>query len=1121
MGRFSGRTLIAIFLVLGIAGGVTAYYTYDRVRKEASLDLKISRAEAERKAVALLAARGVDTGRFQQAISFSYDNFALLYMERELGIERANEIIARDLRFWHWETRFFVPLEKEEYLVRLDTAGTPIGWTHEIPENAPGAKLSSDKALVVARSYLAEHFAYPLEDYDLVEQESTEKNARVDHAMAWERSGYEVADAPVRLEVDVSGDVVTRVYTRLDIPENWIREFLRQRSYNWMLSSLADAAALPLLAILFVFIVSQLGTGNIRWRPALILGGATCLIVFAVRLNSIPLALRYYDTTQSYASFIARQILSSLLGSLYRGVIVAAIYAGAEIWFRNMLPEKLSLDGVLRLHGWRGAQTGENVIVGYSVAALGMGYVSVFYLVADWIGAWSPPEVSYTDALTTYAPWLYAVLSGFSAAAIEEGIFRVFAVSYLLKKTHSRIVAVVLPAVIWAFLHCNYPQQPFYIRGLEIVPVGIVAGLIFLRYGPLASFLCHYTFNCFLTLHFFLRCGHSSIWIPGAIVLGVFLVPLGFSLATVIRRRGTGGADDDLLNAASPVREEPPAAPVHFPSIRPAFLSRARLAVLAGLAVAAGGAAWFLRTPGFADDLGLEISRRAALEAADASLRESLGRDPSSYHCTAVWRTRQNRYAQAYVYRRDGFAAADRVFTEEFPDRYGWEVRYFRLGEKEEFCIRISPSGDTLAIRHRIDDEEERPTPTDAQARAKAEEYFREVQGLDLSAYRFFSAQQRKHPNRTDAVIKFRKKHPDWGDAYIYVAALVAGEEILAFQRGFHVPEEWIRRENESHVGNAIATHLMWAVPYAAVLLALLGVGRMWHRRLIPWRPVLALTAVIVALEGLEILNRLPQQFFWYPTATAYTNHFVTFAAESAGRLLLSGLTCAALLALAWGAYRERFQGEPRLGPPATSPAERRRYWLDVLARSYLLVPVVAGLAALEQQAIVHFPTLVRDVSSEVPAGLSAVVPPLDGITEALTSALFFPAAVMAACFLATQYIRRRYLTVLIVVALCVAQPLTDARPVDAAVFAIGRNLLAIAALAAAVFLVLRRTVLAYAFAAFALVCLKEATALMASSGIWGVYAWLFLALAFLPAAYALYSIAAARRKQQASSPDT
>ena len=122
--------------------------------------------------------------------------------------------------------------------------------------------------------------------------------------------------------------------------------------------------------------------------------------------------------------------------------------------------------------------------------------------------------------VSTYVPWVYPLTIGIYAATSEEFLFRLFAIPFLLRTTKSRFLAVVLPAFFWGFLHSNYPQEPAYIRGLEVGLIGIVAGLVMLRWGIWATLIWHYTVDAFLISTSLLRSHGAYLRVSGAIVGG-------------------------------------------------------------------------------------------------------------------------------------------------------------------------------------------------------------------------------------------------------------------------------------------------------------------------------------------------------------------------------------------------------------------------------------------------------------------------------------------------------------------------------------------------------------------------------------------------------------------------
>ena len=127
--------------------------------------------------------------------------------------------------------------------------------------------------------------------------------------------------------------------------------------------------------------------------------------------------------------------------------------------------------------------------------------------------------------------------------------------------------AVVVASYIWGFAHSNYPNQPFWIRGVEVGTAGIVVSLVMLRWGILATLVWHYTVDAFYTALLMLRSGNPYFVVSGSVTAGIMLVPLALSLLLVLaprRLRARGGAVESRhAGAAAGVRtaERPEAPP--------------------------------------------------------------------------------------------------------------------------------------------------------------------------------------------------------------------------------------------------------------------------------------------------------------------------------------------------------------------------------------------------------------------------------------------------------------------------------------------------------------------------------------------------------------------------------
>src|SRR4029077_20392777 len=100
----------------------------------------------------------------------------------------------------------------------------------------------------------------------------------------------------------------------------------------------------------------------------------------------------------------------------------------------------------------------------------------------------------------------------------------------------SRVLAVCLPAFSCSFLHSAYPQEPGYIRGIEVGIIGVVAGVVMIRWGILATLLLHYTVDASLVGLLLVRSNNLYFTISGVVVGAAAVAPLAFACISLLVR---------------------------------------------------------------------------------------------------------------------------------------------------------------------------------------------------------------------------------------------------------------------------------------------------------------------------------------------------------------------------------------------------------------------------------------------------------------------------------------------------------------------------------------------------------------------------------------------------------
>jgi hypothetical protein len=142
--------LLLIWILAGLLGAGVAYKYFFQAFPEASVEFKVPRADALERARQFAGAQGAQLSGYDSSIVFNLDDIAKTYLEREVGLAQANRIMTNDVHIWYWQTRFFKPLQKEEFDVRVDPAGGIVGYAHVLEETASGAHLERSAAQATA-----------------------------------------------------------------------------------------------------------------------------------------------------------------------------------------------------------------------------------------------------------------------------------------------------------------------------------------------------------------------------------------------------------------------------------------------------------------------------------------------------------------------------------------------------------------------------------------------------------------------------------------------------------------------------------------------------------------------------------------------------------------------------------------------------------------------------------------------------------------------------------------------------------------------------------------------------------------------------------------------------------
>jgi membrane protease YdiL (CAAX protease family) len=1118
--RLSGndKKVLLVWILAGLLGAGVAYKYFFQAFPEASVEFKVPRAAALEQAKQFAIAQGAQLDGYQSTIIFQVDDTAKTYLEREVGLKQANQMMTNDVRIWYWQTRFFRPLQKEEFDVRVDPAGGIVGYTHELEEAASGARLERAAAQAAAESFLRDILHADLSRYEFREEEAnfTERSNRRDWSFTWERRGFRAKDAPYRMSVTLAGDRVNGYAEYLKVPEAWQKSYERLRSSN---NLLAFVALIPFAFFLggCLYVILSLGrSGLLDWHGGLALGTFVTVLFFIMTMNQWPLDRAEYDTNTPYSTFFLIQLGKAALISIGSALTVVIAVVPGEPLYRISQPDKIRLGVGLRLPGIRTKEFFTANVIGICLAAAHIGYITVFYILSGKLGAWAPQDIKYTDVVSTWMPWIYPLTIGIYAATNEEFLFRLFAIPYLLRITKSKFLAVVLPAFAWGFLHSNYPQEPAYIRGIEVGLIGIVAGLVMLRWGIWATLIWHYTVDAFLISTSLLRSNGAYLRVSGAIVGGAALIPLAIAAISYLSRGGFE-ANSALLNSARPlVAPQLDAAPDAAQEARPevaferaasevppayAVMSSRTLAVLfacgvLGIALLAG-----VKPEAIGDFVRFQIHASEATACADQVLRESKI-DPASYAHAATITYTFDGYTNEYLRRTIGIAGANRVYRDQVPSAF-WTIRYFRDSQSEEYMVVLRTDGALHSVHHTLDERAPGANLTKEEALRRAEAYLRDQKRIDLPSWTLVETHTDKKPARTDHTFIWEQKAaldaaPGQSGAHVRMQLQVQGDEVSGYRVFIKIPDAWRDAESRTTAAQIIQTFgkvLLIGAALIAVLVVSLRSLKDPELVQVPWRRIAKWSAWVLVAAIAIYANRAPQLLNNYPTTwplkTYYAVLFISLLFITAVYLAAAFLS----LGLSWF-FIERAFSRRRI--PSWS-GMRAAYYRDALCVAVFGAAVVMGLDRLPA-LFARWPLLRHMLGSAVPSSLDGLNPAAGTGASGIAAGFFALGLVGMAVGLVAAYVRPLWMRAGLVILVAVLMATNAATPAaffrDAAFHAV-----TIAALWLGVTRIVRFNAMGYFLLAAMTVLVPGAVELLAQPNAYfhaNGYAVIALALALL-----------------------
>lgn len=859
--------------------------------------MSITKEEALNRAKAFLLERKFDVADFQETIVFQSEKTTQIFLEQEVGSERSTILTTDSVCVWFWSIRLFKPLDKLEYYVRISSTGNILGFKRILSETSPGFSIEGSVASILTEAFLVRSLNLEMEDLSLVESFSTDRELRRDHSLTYEIDGSRFSGASIRIEVNLQGAEIGGFNKYLDIPQSWIEEFEKQRSQNDFYQNLARLLSfLTVLLMLFNFF-THAKHSQIPWKTAAILGSGLTILNIALSLNSLPLIKAGYITTESYSAFLSKFVYMSILDGVLQGLWIFLLIGAGEALYRNVFPGKLSLPNIFTRKGIQTREFFEATLMGYILVAISIGFVVVYYVLGRKFGFWAPSEVKYSNALSTSMPWIFPLVISAGAALTEEFWFRLWGISFFKKHLKSTFLAILIPAIIWGFLHSTYPQHPGFARGIEVTMLGIMAGAVMMRFGVWAVFVWHFVLDSIWIGLFLFQSENSLLKISGLIVCCVISLPA--VLAAVQAMRGKKFLNSkELINSQtknylqdfrlhipfskSEKQTRSISSDKQFKELSSGITNLGLLILICLILGFTGFTAFFFSKEEILDNYySPGLDRQEALSAGLRELEEKYEINQEDFLISIVDRQHLKQYDNlktiiSYISKYGSFEdAKELIFGKKGMEYFFWLIELKREFETKAYYAKIDQISGEIYTWCVLPDSSVGAELEADSALTLATGIF-EREESEFEKYQLTSNQSRQRSERIDHYLTWETIEPVIGEAFHRRSISIKGDEvIISGGRELKLPEHWIRHEEQKDLRWILIQITSGVLLLAGLILSVLVVRGRLTSKILYWRKGAISGGAVFLLSIIEKFNQNPV-FWWKYNTSIPANRFIT-----------------------------------------------------------------------------------------------------------------------------------------------------------------------------------------------------------------------------------------------------
>ncbi|GAA4856322.1 hypothetical protein GCM10023310_39360 [Paenibacillus vulneris] len=368
-----------------------------------------------------------------------------------------------------------------------------MGWNaYYAPSSKKQTVASLGDSLAIAEQALKDQ-GYTLSDFTRIhpvtEPEPPVTNGR-GMPYLFESKDKQIGEAKLRLSLSVDGGKVTAFHTAFSIPASFA-EWKEQQNDNASLMTRISLGASLIMAAAAVFLMIRYRK-EWTFRRGIFLTFIFVAIYIFNNFNMLPAFRTMHSNGPSDWGAMFNLWFINIVTVIMAVSVYFSFQAGRQLWQRQ---------GWITWPVWRdesfGGHIRSSMIRGYLLCIFILAVQqTLFFIAGEYFDVWSVNDPA-DSVLNMSWPAAFPLMA-WAAAISEEAIYRLFGIAFFMKLVRNRFLAVLLPSMIWALSHTQYPIYPVYTRFIEVTIIGIIFGYAFLKYSLMTVLFAHATMDSIL-----------------------------------------------------------------------------------------------------------------------------------------------------------------------------------------------------------------------------------------------------------------------------------------------------------------------------------------------------------------------------------------------------------------------------------------------------------------------------------------------------------------------------------------------------------------------------------------------------------------------------------------------